>query len=269
MATQSATFIFALPEDESSDQLLIYVSDTKTGTYSLDATETYNYGETTFEYDTLDDTKWYKIKFNNSSDSEAGPISAPVYGGDFAQGNPFLAISTGTDGAQFATVDEVYSYSTLTAAQVPRSRISEALRRARAVIDLRTVEFDIDRFTKTWDSKTSRKKFNAQLRILKEAEINIALGHIYRGLADDKVIAVVTGTVNDAGSISIGNTSISDAPTGGTSATQQMSLLAALGDRYLTIGSAMISVLSPSSIRIHYHIDVGGQKFKFPFNGVV
>lgn len=271
MATVSGTFIFALPEDENSDQLIIKSSSTKNGTYSTDTTVSYEYGVSTYEYDSMDTTKWYKIQFNNSTDAESGPESDPVYGGNFSSAAPFLSVSTGTDGANYATTEDVYSYSSLTTTDVPQSRVSQALRRARAIIDLKTAELSVDRFQRTFESDVSRKKFNATLRVLKEAEVNIALGNVYRGISDDLVVKrmrdSLSGASNDSSSISIGSTALSQA--GGLGNPQHMAELAALANRYLSIGAAMLSALQPTSVRMHpTDFDTRpNPKFKYPFNG--
>ena len=272
MATQSATFIFALPEDTDTDQLLILESTAELGTFSTVDTVAYEYGTTTHEFDSLDDTKWYKVQFNNSTDSESGPVSAAVYGGTFAQASPFLSVSTGTDGANYATTKEVYEYCTLTTADVAQSRVSQALRRARAVIDLKTADLNLTRFTKTFNTATSRKKFNATLRIVKEAEINIALGNIYRGLSDDLVAKrlreALAGGSDQAGAVSIGQTSLSSAS--GLTNPRHMVELNALANRYLSIGAAMLNALQPPSVRLHA-TDGDFQKsprFTLPFNGI-
>lgn len=270
MATQSAVFSFALPEDENSNQLLIYSATTETGTYSLDTTVTYEYGEVTYEYDSLDDTKWYKIKFNNSTDAEAGPLSDAVYGGDFSKASPFLAVSTGTDGAHYATTQDVYDYSNLTTSDVSRDRVSQALRRARAVIDLRTYDLDLDRFTNEFESHVARKKFNANLRIVREAEINIALSNVYRGLADNLVISKMrdqlAGTDNAFSSVSIGNTTINES--GGAGDPANIARLNGLANRYAQYGEQMLNSIKPTSVRLKYDSDyVTSPRFKFPFNG--
>lgn len=272
MATQSAVFTFALPEDENSDQLLIKSATSKTGAYSTDSTVTYAYGTTSYEYDSLDDTKWYKIQFNNSSDSETGPESEPIFGGDFSNASPFLAISTGTDGANFASTQDVFDYCSLTSEDVSLARVSQSLRRARAVVDLRTAELDLDRFTRSFDSATSRKKHNATLRILKEAEINIALGNLYRGVADSLIVKSMRdardGTEESVESLSLGSTSLS----GGTNVNNptHAAYLATLGDRYFQVGSAMLAAIQPTSIELRYTPLDSAQspKFKLPFNGV-
>jgi hypothetical protein len=267
MATQSATFTFALPEDVDSDQLVILEATTKAGTYSTVATISYEYGTTVYEYDSLDDTRWYKVKFSNSTDSEDGPISDPVYGGDFANAAPFLAISTKYDGANYATIQDVYDYSSLTTSDVSTGRVSQALRRARAVIDLKTADLDLDRFTMTFNSDTSRKKYNATLRIVKEAEINIALGNVYRGISDDLVAMrlreALVGT-DESGAVHIGQTSLS---TASGLDPRHMAEMNALANRYLSIGAAMLNALQPPTIRVHSESWGPLPKFKYPFNG--
>lgn len=270
MATQSAILKFALPEDEDSDQMKIYSCATKSGTYALATTVSYEYGDSTYEYDSLDDTTWYKIQFHNSSDGESGPISDPVYGGDFSNASPFLAVSTAYDGANYATTQDVYDYCTLTTEDVTSARVSQALRRARAVIDLKTADLDLDRFTRTFDTDVSRKKFNATLRILKEAEINIALGNIYRGLADDLIAKRMRDALSGAGSessaVTIGQTALAEGA--GLLDPRHAAELNALANRYLSIGSAMLNSLQPPSIRLHFEGEyVQSPRFRLPFNG--
>lgn len=266
MATQSGVFTFGLPEDENSDQLLIYSSITETGSYALDATVSYEYGTASYEYDSLDDTKWYKIKFNNSVDGEAGPLSDAVYGGNFSKASPFLAVSTTTDGANYATTDDVYDYSSLTAQDVTAARVSQALRRARALVDLRTADLDLDRFTHTFDTDVARKKHNATLRVLKEAEINIALGMVYRGLSDDLIVDkmrdTLSGTARDLKEMAIGKTRLELAD-------QDVSKeLYKLADKYIEEGEKLLGALQSPTVRLHTHTgEVSSPKFKYPFNG--
>lgn len=266
MATQSGVFTFSLPEDTDSDQLLIYSSSTEDGIYSLDTTVSYEYGETTYEYDSLDDTKWYKIKFNNSTDSEAGPLSDAVYGGNFSQSSPFLAVSTTTDGANYATTEDVYDYGTFTTEDVTAARVSQALRRARAIIDLKTADLDLDRFTKTFNTETSRKKYNATLRVLKEAEINIALGMVYRGMADDLTMKKhrqsISGDDFNLDKIAIGGQMIDLGDEEAKSGLDQVA------DRYTQYGYELLNALQPPSVRLHFQGEyTQSPKFKYPFNG--
>jgi hypothetical protein len=267
MATQSATFTFALPEDPDSDELRIYVSNTETGTYTLDATITYYYGLTQYQYDSLNDTKWYKIRFHNSVTSEHGPYSEPVFGGTFSSAEPLLAISTTTDGANFATTTDVYEYAGLTTQDFSTVNVSKALRRARAYVDFFCNEHNLDRYS-GYDTNLARQKYNASLRLIKEAEINIALGVIYRSMSDNKIIEDmrVSNSANGE-SISIGNTAISG---GGSVSTNSVNIgfLAALSDRYTRYGKDILYALQPKSVRFTTYGDyVLGPRFRWPFNG--
>jgi hypothetical protein len=245
MATQSATFTFSLPEDLDADTLCIEEATTQTGTYTEVATPEYSYGELSYEYDSLDDTKWYRIRFLNSTDSEYGPYSESVYGGDFDNASPFLAVSTATDGAHYASTQDVYNYSNLTATDATRSQVSAALKRARAVIDLRTAELSLSRF-KLYPTEIARKKYNATMRILKEAEINIALGHLYRNLADDLIMAAQRDATEVEPTVSIGSTSLGST---GQQRLENVPKLIQLSDRYLGVGAAMLEQIQPSSVR--------------------
>lgn len=263
MAIQSAVFTFALPEDTYSDQLLIYSSTTKDGSYSVVLVVGYTYGIAQYEYDQLDDSLWYRIQFNNTHDGEHGPISDPVYGGTFAAGAPFLAISTMTDGAQYATSQDVYDYSGLQPADISPSRVSAALRRARAWIDWRTAEMGLDRLA-NFNRDVARRKYNSSLRIVREAEINLALGSIYMNLSDDLIMANARGGEGSmAGTVSIGNTSVQ----GDALAERAESILylATLAKRYQEEGERLLGSLDANSIRlVGYDTFVRNPRFVYP-----
>lgn len=266
MTTQSAVLTFSLPEDPNSDFLQIYSSASKNGSYTLGATVDYQYGTTKYEYDSLDDATWYKIQFYNSNDNESSPISEPVYGGDFSSAAPFLAVSTTTDGANYATTTDVYEYSHLTTADVATSEISRALRTARARIDYRTSEMGLDRF-EVFESDVARRKYNATLRLIKEAEICFTLSVVYTNLSDDLIISNMRGGDDStAGGVSIGSVSVQ-----GDSLAQKNEstlYLAALSARYAAMGDDILSSLATNSIRLVYQ-DLGlrSPKFRYPFNG--
>lgn len=266
MTIQSAVIAFSLPEDANSDYLYIYSSSTETGTYSLATSVEYEYGTTKYEYDSLNDTLWYKVRFYNSSDNEYGPYSDPVYGGDFEAAAPFLAVSSTTDGANYATSTDVYRYSHLNAQDVSASEVSRALKAARARIDFRTAEMGLSRFD-IFDSDTARRKYNATLRLVKEAEINMALSVIYTNLSDDLIIQNMRGTSgSQAGTVSIGSTSIS----GDSLAERNESTLylAALAARYAAQGEEILNSLDTNSVRlVAYDFTVRTPRFKYPFNG--
>jgi hypothetical protein len=266
MTTQSAVITFSLPEDMYSDFMYIYSGASKDGSYTFDVSTDYQYGTTKFEYDSLDDTTWYKIRFYNSNDNEWGPYSDPVYGGDFDAAAPFLAVSTTTDGANYANTTDLYQYSHLTASDVSQSEVSRALKQARARIDFRTAEMGLSRFD-VFDTDTARRKYNATLRLIKEAEINIALSVIYTNLSDDLIIANMrSGTGSVAGNVSIGSTSVS----GDSLAERNESTLylAALAARYAAQGEEILSSLDTNSVRlVAYDITSRSPKFRYPFNG--
>ena len=266
MATFSTTISFSLPEDVSSDTITIYQSTTENGTYSLFATSSYEYGNTTYEASNLDDTKWYKIRFSNVSDNTVGPYSDPVYGGNYIAAAPFLAVSTPTDGANYATVTDVYEYANLTVEDIASSRVSSALKRARAVIDLRIAEVDFQRFADFEDS-IARRKYNASLRILKEAEINIALGNLYQNLSDDRIIenmrensAIKLGSITVGGS-SVGGDDLADR-------NESILFLATLSSRYFAQGEILLSHFDKNTVKlIPYDTPNRYPRFKYPFNG--
>lgn len=267
MATQNATFTFSLPEDIDSNLLRIYSSATETGSYSLITSVVYEYGTTKYLYASLNDTLWYKIQFFNSSTSKAGPISEAVYGGTFSAASPFLAVSTTSDGANYATSQDVFDYSGLTTEDVPQSRVSAALRRARALIDFRTSEMDVSRF-QDFTTDVQRRKYNATLRLLKEAEINIALGVLYQNLCDDIIISNrrLGDDAPATGSIGIGSTGL-----GGdslASRSENIAFLAALADRYFSYGNSLLSSLDTNSVRlIAEEFRNRFPKFQYPFSG--
>lgn len=266
MATVNATITFALPEDLDADLLELYVSTTKDGNYSLIEQADYEYGTTRYDPQSMDDNYWYKIRFVDSDSGKVGPMSEPVWGGTYSSAAPFLAVSTTSSGANYATTQDVYDYSGLTAEDISTSRVSAALRRARAVIDYRTSEMEFQRFDQ-FDTDTARRKYNASLRILKEAEVNIALGNIYQNMSDDRIIANTReGASSSSGSISIGDTSIS----GDDIADRNESIiyLSTLAARYFGQGELLLSSLDTNSVKlIGTDLTVRIPKFRYPFNG--
>jgi hypothetical protein len=266
MATINATITFALPEDIDTDLLELYAASAKDGSYSLVEQAEYQYGTTKYEPSSLDDGLWYRIRFTNTENGVDGPYSDPVWGGTWTYASPFLAVSSTTDGANYATTQDVYDYSGLTAEDVSTSRVSAALRRARAVIDFRTAEMGIERFDQ-FDTDTARRKYNASLRILKEAEINIALGNLYQNLSDDRIIANTReGASSSSNSISIGDTSISGDDIADRS--ESIIFLATLSSRYFGQGELLLSSLDTNSVKlVGTDLTVRIPKFRYPFNG--
>lgn len=246
--TVKANLTFSLPEDHDSDKIIISESLTQSSVnYVVIATLDYSYGQTKIEHD-IDEQRWYKIQFFNTKNGRYGPLSEPVFGGTYSSASPFLAVSTTTDGANYATSQDLFEYSGLSTQDVSEDRVSQALRRARALIDWRTAEMGVDRF-EVFESDVARRKYNASLRILKEAEINIALGNLYQNLCDDLIIqSRREGDGEIAGGIAIGGTAIS----GDTLAerAENIAFLATLSDRYFVTGENLLSSLDSNSIRL-------------------
>ena len=265
MTQVNATLTFSLPEDQDSNLIHIYASPAKEGVFEEVLTTDYDYGETELEL-TLDDAFWYKLQFENQDNSQLGPISEPVFGGSVNNASPFLAVGTRTDGANYATSQDLYDYSGLTPEDVESHKVSVALRRARAVIDFRTAEMDFNRFD-AFDATTARRKYNASLRILKEAEINIALGNIYTNLSDDIIIESMRGEApSSGGSVSIGGATIGGDSLGERN--ENILYLAALADKYYVIGERLLSSLDTNSVRlVPNELTVRSPRFRYPFNG--
>lgn len=268
MALFNATITFGLPDNTGSDVLQIHESTSKNGTYSLKISTNYQYGITDFYAVELNDARWYKIRFYNSESEIYSPFSEPVYGGTWTAAAPFLAISSASDGANYATTEEVYEYANLTTEDISASRVSAALKRARSLIDLRTSEMDFGRFN-DFDDDTARRKYNATLRIIKEAEINFALASIYQNLCDDRIIENMRENASSkVGSISIGGVSIG----GDDLADRNESLvfLRELSARYEATAEKLLANFDTNSVKLTgYDLAVRVPKFRYPFNGWV
>jgi len=268
MATFNSTITFSLPEDTGSNVLELHEASSQNGSYSLIESTDYSYGITAFDASDLDDSKWYKVRFQNTTENTYSAFSDPVFGGTYVSAAPFLAVTSATSGANYATVQDVFEYANLTPEDIPSYRVSAALKRARAVIDFRTSEMDFERFME-FDTDTARRKYNASLRILKEAEINIALGNLYQNLSDDRIIENMRENASaKVGSITIGNTSLS----GDDLADRNESILflATLSSRYFAQGEVLLSSLDTNSVRLTgYDLAIRVPKFRYPFNGWV
>ena len=245
----NATFRFTLPQDRDTDQLIIQSSLMEAGNYTTEATVTYEYGTVSHQLLDIDVTKWYRICFSNSSTSTSGPYSAGIYGGDINNSNPFLAIGSETEGANYASVVDIYEYSGLTPEDVPSTRVTKALRSARALIDLKTSDMDIDRFKTNFLDNVSARKYNASLRILKEAEINLALSSVYKELSDDQIIDRMR-TGEDVTSVSLGGSGMNIE--GNVDNRSLMEVLLNLSDSYRDVALGLIKTLAPSVVPLRY-----------------
>jgi len=246
--TRRAVLVFSLPDDPDSDYLQLYSASSETGTYTQVGSDIeYGYGTTTYEIDDFDTTLWYKIRFRNSSENTVSPYTEPVYGGDLDnKGEGFLAISSTADGINYASIQDVYDYSGLSPNDIDSSKVSIALKRARAYIDLTVSEMDLSKYTNTFDSNTAKRKWNAMLRIIKEIEICIALGHLFRIIADN--IMLDDSDSPKFQSISIGGASISaDLGSDGSNATFNYQRIS---NNYFTYAGGLLRTIRPTTIRI-------------------
>jgi hypothetical protein len=266
MSLFNTTITFSLPDDTNATRLDLYESDSENGSYGIKTTTAYEYGITDFYATELDDSKWYKIKFVNVSSNTSGPFSEPAFGGTYVASAPFLAVTSYTDGANYATSQDVYNYANLNSEDISSSRVSAALRRARAVIDFRTSEMTLDRFN-DYDTDTARRKYNASLRLIKEAEINIALGNLYQSLSDDRIIQNMRENSSaKVGSVSIGDTTIGGDDLGDRN--ESILFLATLSSRYFSTGEMLLSNFETNSVKMTgYDLSQRVPRFKYPFNG--
>jgi hypothetical protein len=268
MSLFSTAITFSLPENTGSNILELHESESQNGTYTLKVTTQYEYGITSFYAEGLNDSRYYKIRFYNNNDNVYSPFSDAVFGGTWIAAAPFLAVSSTSDGAHYATTQDVYEYANLTTEDIPTSRVSSALKRARAVIDYRTSEMDLERFN-DYDTNTARRKYNATLRILKESEINIALGNLYQNLSDDRIIE----NMRENSSAKVGNISIGGTSIGGddlADRNESILFLATLSSRYFAQGEILLSSLDTNSVKlVGYDLAVRVPKFRYPFNGWV
>lgn len=259
------TFTFSLPQDQDADQIEIHEAINKDSNYSLFDTISYEYGNTTVNVD-VSTTRWYKLRFINTQNQTQEQFSEPVYGGNVVLGAPFLAVSTTTDGAHYATAQDVYDFANLTTQDASQNQVSSALRRARALIDYRTAEMDFDRFD-VFDDGVAKRKYNATLRILKEAELHIALGSLYQSLSDDLIMQARRDQEQLGQNVSIGGTSVSGSPLQEQS--DSIAFLAALSDNYYSRGEQLLASLDAATIRLR---PIGDKtmypRFNLPFNGI-
>ena len=263
--TEYSKLTFSLPEDTASDKIRVFASATSGGAYAAitGSPFAYAYGETELELVDIDVTKYYKIQFYNSVTDKAGPLSGYVYGADWTDNTkPEIHASTNFDGAPYSTIQDVRDYTNalLTVAVATDALVLAALKRARAIIDLRVGEMNLLRFSSVFDTDVARRKYNAALHIVKESEINFALGIVYSGLSTNKLLQNVLGTeaAEETGNwdvISVGQSSISTGTVQPSNKqkltdTDVVRLFQSMSDRYMQIGAALLTMLHPPTINI-------------------
>lgn len=251
MATVTASFLFSIPEDKDSNYIKIWSATSEGGTYTQETMLTYKYAARAVEYTSLDTTKWYKVQFNNSSTGVNGPISDPVFGGAFDHSKPFVAITTSFDGAGLATTDEVYECSNLTSADVSVTDVRNALDVAGAYIDLTLGDTNLHRYSRVYSSNIARRKYNAQLAIMRKIEIAFALALIYKDLADDEIMKTVRDQKKQFNNITVGQTSLTlDEPTTNINIANFLDNQA---QRYNAQAAQLLSTILPTTVPLLYN----------------
>lgn len=227
---------YQIPDSSAYNQIIVYDSATETGAYSLVESLAYVYPTRATEYDSIDTTKWYKIRFYDSVNAVYSPYSQAFFGGQYDNETPFACITTTFDGGGFATVSGFYNVTNIDNTQVPVGDVATALRTARAYIDLITNDQSPYKYSRDWNTDISKRKYNAQIELIRSSEIYFAAALVYQDMADDRTLAGLSGTISTltipadldastivpysavtpsttAGNISIGQTSISDSTT--------------------------------------------------------
>lgn len=194
MAIVKRFISYALPEDVDSDKIQLWESSIETGTFTLDTTLNYSYGARATEVDSINTEMYYKIRFRNSEEGTNSAFSDVFFGGNTDEREPFATVSTSFDGAGYGTVSGVYATSNLSTSFVPVGDVQKALKISRAYIDIRTGDQGPNKYARDWGTDITRRKYNAQLEMIKACEENYALAIIYRNLADDQM----TDTISNA-----------------------------------------------------------------------
>lgn len=255
MAIVTASILFGLPEDKASDRVYIWSASTENGTYTQVESFSYLYAGRAIEYSSLDTEKWYKIQFANSVLSTTSPLSDPVYGGDYDNSRPFIAISTSFDGNNYSTTTDLYESSRLTTSDVSIASAKSALKTARAYIDLILSGTDLHKYSRAYSTDIARRKYNAQLEILKKVECGFALALLYKDMADDQIMKGVREQKKTFDNISIGQTSLS-AGSAPKDYVQIAEFLDSQGQRYNAQAAGLLSTLLPTSIPLIYNAEL-------------
>ena len=249
MATYSGYFFTGVPdEDKDSDKLLVYSSATKDGTYTLESTEDYAFPTKVTEY-SVDEDKWYKISYTNSDTGYTTPLSNYVPGSGILKSAPSLELTSTSDGASYATEIDVYARGNMTDNDIPKADVNYSLSVARAYIDMKLSTISINRYS-AYRNETARRKFNALIKLLKDVEINYALGLVYRHMADDKVMENITAGNSTSASVTVGQTSVGGVVEADSITTAQF--FDALSARYSLYADTLLSTLLPNYVPMRY-----------------
>lgn len=257
MATYSGNLTFTLPFDIDCDQVLVYTAATESGSYTLASTEDYSYPDKYINY-VIDDTIWYKIAFHNSEDGRSTPQSDAISGSGFLYTKPLAAFSDRNDGAPFASVEDVYRISHLTEDNVSRTEITYAISVARAYIDNIMSTTGLDRYNFIWDDSPSRRKYNANILLTKEVEINLATSIVYRNLADDAILKNTITNTKTSSSVSVGQTALGGIT--GADSIDTATYLDSLSQRFSNYANNLLATILPTYVPVRYGENGTGRK---------
>jgi hypothetical protein len=258
MSTYSGNISFSLPNDTEANELLVYSGVTESGAFSLADTIDYTY-PTVYTSFIIDDSRWYKIAFNNTNTGITTPISEPVSGSGYIGSRPVVTFGDGNDGVAFASIDDVYRNAHLTESNVSRREVQYCIEVARAHIDNLTSTNGLDRYSFVWDHTPARRKYNAKIKLLKEVEINLATSMIYKNLADDAILKNSITNTKTSSSVAVGQTSIGGIT--GSDSIDTASYLDQLSTRYANYATGILSTVLPTYIPLRYSESGTGNGF--------
>src|SRR5574343_134403 len=194
MASVNRFITYELPAEKTYNYIKLYESTSETGSFSLTSSISYTYGTKATQF-TLDTTKWYKIKFYDSTSDSYSPFTQAVYGERYDERELLAAVGNSFDGAGYASLSDFYTITRSSSTTIPASSVMNGLRVGRAFIDLVTGDQTPYRFSRYWGPDTTRRKYNAELELIKTAEVYFSAALCYQDLSDDRTLqatAVIT-----------------------------------------------------------------------------
>lgn len=267
MSIVSGVLTFGLP-DSNFNKLLIYSGVAENSTFILNTTVDYNYPEQSYEYGNINEEAWYKIKFLDTISNKTTSLSDAVIGSGILRAKPFLVLNTTYDGASYNSAQDLYDYTNLTEADASTTKVDKALRKARAYIDLKVGDTTYNRFTNAYIGNIARRKYNATLELVKECELNLATSIIFKNMSDDQMMNQIRGTTTSFGSVSIGQTSVTE--NSSKNPIEIANFLMAQASKYALEAAAVLNALVPSTVPLMYdnlrYNFLNMPRFLYPWN---
>jgi len=186
---------YKIPENRGYTIIELWESATETGSFALLNSTKYDYPSRATEYDMLDTVKYYKVRFKNVDENRFSPYTDVFFGGHFDDKEGFAQITTSFDGAGYATPTQFYATTNLNSDQIPLSDVQDAMYTARAFMDVLLDDQGPAKYNVNDNTQTSRRKYNAELELTRKAEIYFGAALIYNDMADDKIMAALSGSI--------------------------------------------------------------------------